>query len=475
MARRNNKFFNVDWVVVGLYLVLIFIGWINIYSAVFSETHHSIFDMDQRYGKQLIWIFFALIFAFLILETDSKFFVTFSFVIYGIFIFLLILVLFLGKEVNGSRSWFEFGSVALQPAEFAKLGAALALSKILSSYAFGFSKRKFQLGIAIIILIPIVLILLQNDTGSALVYSAFLIPFFREGMSGLILFFGTLAAFISVLSLVLSPLAFLIVLIVLAFVVAYIMYRKPKELLPGLIILIALSGIVGLIAYLINGAKIDYYGVLLISSILSGLVLLGLSFWKRMQQITLVIGVFLISLFFSLTVDFAFHHVLEDHQQDRINNLLGINSDPLGAGYNVNQSKIAIGSGGLLGKGFLDGTQTKFNFVPEQSTDFIFCTIGEEWGFVGSTILIALYMLLLYRLVVLAERQRSVFSRVYGYCVASIFFFHFTVNIGMTIGLVPVIGIPLPFLSYGGSSLWFFTILLFIFLRLDANRFEQLS
>jgi len=473
MARRNNKLFNVDWIILVLYLFLVFAGWLNIYSAVYNEEFRSISDFSQRHGKQLIWIGFAFIFAFFILEAESNFFVSFAYIFYGIFIILLILVLFVGKEVNGSRSWFEIGSFALQPAEFAKLGVALALSKIVSSYNFTFGKRKFQLAIAIIILIPILLIILQNDTGSALVYSSFLIPFFREGMSGLILFFGTFFLAISVLSLVLTPLAFTIVMIVLTFMAAYFFRRKKNEILVGFLVLAGSFALIALPFWLISG-KIDYYGILLTSSIFTSIVLLGYTYIRRIPQMPLVIGIFIISLLFSLTVDFSFHNILEEHQQDRINNLLGIDVDPLGKGYNVIQSKIAIGSGGFLGKGFLKGTQTKFDFVPEQSTDFIFCTVGEEWGFLGSLLIIAVFIGLMVRIVMLAELQKSVFSRFYGYSVASIMFFHFTINIGMTIGLAPVVGIPLPFLSYGGSSLWFFTILLFIFLRLDASRFDQL-
>jgi len=473
MAQRFEIWKRADWVIILIYIFMVLAGWMNIYSAVYSEDHSSIFDMEQRYGKQLRWIVFAFVLAILIMVTDSNFFVAFSFPIYGLFIFLLILVLFLGATVNSAKSWLQIGSFGLQPSEFAKLGAALAIAKVMSSYDFSFKTFNSRVLLAGLLLLPIILIVLQHDTGSALVYVAFLIPLYREGMSGLILFFLFLFMTLFILSLVLSPLFFVLILIVAGFTVFISIRKKWSEMKPAFIIVGINLVLVGLV-FLIFGLDFNIYLILIISSFLSGLILLFLSIYKRIPQATLVVSLFIISLLFSFTVDFAFDNILESHQQNRINDLLGIESDPLGAGYNVNQSKIAIGSGGLFGKGFLKGTQTKFDFVPEQDTDFIFCTVGEEWGFLGAIIVIAAYIYLLIRIISLAERQRSIFSRVYGYCVVSILFFHFVINIGMTIGLMPVIGIPLPFFSYGGSSLWFFTVLLFIFLRLDASRFEQL-
>ncbi len=452
---------------------MVLLGWLNIYSAVYSDEHRSIFDMEQRYGKQMIWIVFAFILAILIMVTESNFFVTFSFPIYCIFILLLLTVLFLGSIVNGAKAWLTIGNFALQPSEFAKLGVTLALAKVMSSYDFSFKSKNSKLIVAGIILLPVLLIFLQNDTGSALVYFAFLIPLFREGMSGLILFFLLFFALLFILALVLKSWLFILLLIVSGFVVFYFMRRRWNEMAPALLIFTSAVALVSAI-FLVFGIDFNVYFVLLISSFMSGLVLLFLSIYKRIPQATLIVSLFLASIIFSFVVDFAFDNILQPHQQARINDVLGIKSDPHGAGYHVIQSKIAIGSGGLLGKGFLKGTQTKFDFVPEQSTDFIFCTVGEEWGFLGSIIVVGAFVFLLYRLVKLAERQHSIFSRVYGYSTAAIIFFHFAVNIGMTIGLVPVIGIPLPFFSYGGSSLWFFTALLFIFLRLDASRFEQL-
>jgi rod shape determining protein RodA len=367
-----------------------------------------------------------------------------------------------------------FGDFILQPSEFAKLGVALAMSKVVSSYNFSFKERNSRLLLVFLILVPVLLIILQNDTGSALVYVVFLIPLFREGLSGLILFFGFLFILLFVFALAFSPLILILVLLVLAFLAYGIIRKKTNEIYSALVVLAISTAFMVVFFLVFKDGPFDAYYILLRSSIISAVLLLIISVYKRIPQASLITSIFLITILFSFTVDFAFDNILEAHQQERINELLGIKSDPLKGGYNVNQSKIAIGSGGFFGKGLLKGTQTKFDFVPEQSTDFIFCTVGEEWGFVGTTVVVSAFFYLLFRIVKLAERQRSTFSRVYGYCLASILFFHFTINIGMTIGLAPVIGIPLPFFSYGGSSLWFFTILLFVFLRLDASRFEQL-
>lgn len=407
--------------------------------------------MSQRYGKQLLWIGFSLFLAILIMAIDSNFFVTFAIPIYLFFIGLLVLVLLVGHEVNGSKSWLEIGSFALQPSEFAKLGTSLAIAKLMSSFSFKMGNFKSMALLACIILLPVALILLQNDTGSALVYVIFVLVFFREGMSGLVLFFGLLAAVIFIISLVLPPALAVVTLVALALLSFLILRKKFREAFIYVAAWIGVALIIWFIWYLTTGELTHFYSTAMITSILVTSFFLVVGLFRRIPHVPLVSIVLLCSLAFSLTVDFTFNNVLASHQQDRIKDLLGIQSDPLGKGYNVNQSKIAIGSGGFTGKGFLNGTQTKFNFVPEQSTDFIFCTVGEEWGFIGSSLVIAAFLFLMIRIIMLAERQRSAFSRVYGYCVASIFFFHFTINIGMTIGLIPVIGIPLPFFSYGGS------------------------
>jgi len=419
MRQRANVIQNLDWITIMLYVLLVLTGWLSIYAAVFNEKHTSILDMDMNYGKQLIWIITSVVLAVMILVIDAKFYSTFSILIYILTIGMLMGVLAFGKEIAGSRSWFQIGSFSLQPSEFAKVATALALAKYLSGLETDLGSFRTRLASLFFMLLPAALILLQPDTGSALVFTSFMLVLFREGMSGTLLFVGVVVAVLFILALLFNK---FIIIGVLAANTALVLYLYP---------------------------------------------------YLRRKWV-LVAGIFLLTSAYIFSVDYAFENVLEPHQKKRINVLLGIEKDIHGAGYNVNQSKIAIGSGGFSGKGFLKGTQTKFDFVPEQSTDFIFCTIGEEWGFLGSFAVIALFMGLLARLVILAERQRSKFSRIYGYAVASIIFFHFTVNIGMTIGLFPVIGIPLPFISYGGSSLWGFTILLFIFLKLDSVRLDLL-
>ncbi len=474
MKRTINIWSNIDWITIAIYLVLVLMGWLNIYSAVYDENHGSIFDVSQKYGKQMIWISAAIVIAVIVFIIDSNFYSMFSLFIYGLTIFLLITVLLFGKEVNGARSWFEIGSIRLQPAEFAKFATCMAIAKILSMGVF---KGKIFLKVltsGALLFIPAALIILQNDTGSALIYSAFILVLYREGMSGYILLFVVLIAAIFIFTLIHGNLAVIISLLLLGFLVYTYISRNYKKLGIGATIFIVTTLLLWLLNNLLS-LEISL-AILLITGLLISSIPYLLHFYrykllKDFTVLMLVIG----SVFFVLSVDYVFTEILEEHQVDRINDLLGIESDPLGAGYNVNQSKIAIGSGGFLGKGFLEGTQTKFNFVPEQSTDFIFCTVGEEWGFVGTTVVIMLFVALLIRLIFLAERQRSPFSRIYGYGVVAILFFHLAINIGMTIGIAPVIGIPLPFFSYGGSSLWAFTILLFVFIRLDASRMELLA
>jgi len=415
LRSRNNILKNIDWWTILIWVALVLLGWISIYAAIYDEEHSSIFDMSQKYGKQLLWIGTAVLLALITLFTDYKFFPTFSFIIYVLMIGLLAGVLVFGKEIAGSKSWFQIGSFSLQPAEFAKFATNLAVAKYLSGLNINLKKPKTLFKVFLIIAIPSGLIFLQNDTGSALVYTAFIFVFYREGMTGGILIIALVTVFL-----------FLLALLVNKFIVIV--------------------------------------GLALIA------VLLILVIRHTTRNIAVILGFLLLTSGFVYSVDYAFQNVLEPHHRTRINVLLGKESDIHGAGYNVHQSLIAIGSGGFSGKGFLKGTQTKFNFVPEQSTDFIYCTVGEEWGFIGSSMVVVLFLILLSRLIYLAERQRSTFSRVYGYGVASIIFFHFAVNIAMTLGLFPVIGIPLPFFSYGGSSLWGFTILLFIFLKLDSSR-----
>lgn len=421
MRRQDNINANkIDWVIIILYGLLVFLGWLNIFAAVYDEQQHqNIFDISLNSGKQLIWIGTSVLLIIVIMVMDFRFYNSFAYIFYAVVMLMLLLVMLFGREVAGAKAWFEIGPFRIQPAEFAKFSTALAVAKFLEVSSVKLDKVKDLAIAGGLIALPAVFILLQNDTGSALVFAAFIIVFYREGLNPIFLVVGLVGVVIFVLTLMVNKI--------------YLMIG------------------VGVLTLLIIG--IGKKGVKKIVSVSVGaLVVIGIIF----------------------SVDYVVEDVLQPHQQNRIKALINPNADPLGYGWNVTQSKIAIGSGGLAGKGFLEGTQTKFDFVPEQSTDFIFCTIGEEHGWVGSLVLISLFMFLLLRIVFIAERQKSRFARVYGYSVASILFFHFLVNIGMTIGLAPVIGIPLPFFSYGGSSLWSFTILLFILVKLDAHRMQVL-
>ena len=469
-SRSNNLLANIDWVSILLYLLLVLIGWINIYAAVYDENHSSILDISQKYGKQLIWIGAAFVLAFLVLLTDSKFFTTFSMVIYGIMIFLLIAVLFFGTETKGARSWFEVGDFRIQPAEFAKFATNLAIAYVMSRHNFKVMRFSSLLTIGLILALPAGLIILQNDTGSALVYSSFILVLFREGLHGSILLLCFVAAAIFIMALLYTPFTVLLVIIGGTLIAFYYYRHDIRELFQIILFIGCGFGLFVLIKWMFNLSISDYY-MLLIVYVITSITSIYPIYKRKMKNMITLLLISWLCVGAAPSVNYAFDH-LQPHQQDRINELLGIKVDPKGTGYNVTQSKIAIGSGGLLGKGFLQGTQTKLNFVPEQSTDFIFCTVCEEWGFIGSTLVIVLLAVFILRIIKLAERQRSSFSRIYGYGVASILFFHVAVNIGMTIGMAPVIGIPLPFFSYGGSSLWSFTILIFIFLRLDANRLQ---
>jgi rod shape determining protein RodA len=433
MRGNRNLIDNIDWILVSLYFILVLAGWLNIYAAVYNDEFQSIFDTSQSYGKQLLWIGTSSILATIILLVDERFFATFGYLIYGIIILLLIAVILIGAETKGATSWFAIGGFKIQPSEFSKFATNLALAKYLSTLNIKMKDLKTKLRAALIIGLPAVLILLQNDTGSALVYGSFVFVLYREGLSGNFLLIGLATAFLFVMTLIFQS----------------EIYQLPfgLEMNGSIMLTIVIALILGIVYYLNR---------------------------KKKRIILLLTTILIACAGLIQSVNYVFTDVLSPHQSKRINVMLGLESDPRGAGYNVNQSLIAIGSGGFSGKGFLKGTQTKYDFVPEQSTDFIFCTIGEEWGFLGTFVIISLFMTLLMRILFLCSRQRSSFARIYGYGVASILFFHFTINIGMTIGLAPVIGIPLPFFSYGGSSLWAFTILLFVFIRMDADRLEVL-
>ncbi len=473
MKSQNNILLNLDWITILIYLALVMMGWVNIYAAVYSEEHQSIFDLGQQYGKQMIWISAGIFLAICVLIVDSKFYVAFAYHIYVVVILLLVAVLFLGREVNGARAWFEVGGVALQPAELGKFATSLAVAKYMSQFGFKMARTKSYLVLGAMMILPALLILLQNDTGSALVFAVFFLVFYREGLPNIIIIAGFTTIVLFILALLWTQMQILILLLIISIILFTALRQSYKEGVIGFLIVSLLYGMLfGLNNIFGFGAQ--PFHLLAITSVITILIFVGYGLLKHIRQAWLVLLFFVFSISITLSVNYFYRNILEPHQRDRIDNLLGIKNDLLKAGYNVHQSKIAIGSGGILGKGFLKGTQTKYNFVPEQSTDFIFCTVGEEWGFVGTTVVIMLFLTLLIRLIYLAERQRSSFSRIYGYGVACILFFHIMINISMTIGLAPVIGIPLPFFSYGGSSLWSFTVLLFIFVRLDASRTKNL-
>lgn len=449
---------------------MVFVGWINIYAAVYNEDIKNIFDTDFRSGKQFIWIILAFILAIVVLIIDYRFYAFFSYILYGFSILLLIAVLIFGKEINGAKSWFVFGGISFQPSELAKLTAALALSRLGSSHIFKINSIKsisYAIGIMVI---PMLLILVQPDVGSVLVFVAFIFVLYREGFSGLFVFLGFYIVFLFVLSLVFSKSTVFIISILVSFSIHYYLEKRASQIIQGLLLL---SGVT-LLLYAINrwgiGGRFTNYKVIILSVTLTTIYFIQLSRLKKLSNVYIIIIFLFSSVLLNYSVDYVFDNYLEERHQKRINIVLGIEEDPLGVGYNVEQSKIAIGSGGFSGKGYLQGTQTKFKFVPEQTTDFIFCTVGEEWGFLGSFFVVVMFVILLLRILYLAERQKSTFSRMFGYSVFTVFFLHFAINLGMTIGLMPVIGIPLPFFSYGGSSLWSFTVFLFIFLRLDASR-----
>lgn len=471
MLRASNTYQKgIDLVTVLIYLVLVVFGWLNIYAANFNPETQVFFTTNAEYFKQLIWIGVSLLFAIMIMQVDSKFFVEISYPFYGFAIILLVAVMLFGREVNGAKSWFEIGPVRFQPVEIAKVAAALSISRYMSRYGFTFEKRLSWFWLGGMLLMPVLIILLQNDTGSALVFFVFLLAFYREGMSPSVLMLGVIAAVVAIAALFVEVDLVMSVFAVLIMSLLYLAGMR-REFLYSVVIAVAASLLVWLVTSL-SGKNLPSELMIMGGLIIASIYLIYRWLLKKKSFILTTLLFLWVGVSFAYGTDYLFDNVLSAHQRTRINVLFGLEEDPLGAGYNVNQSKIAIGSGGVLGKGFLEGTQTKFNFVPEQTTDFIFCTIGEEWGFLGSTALVIVFVVFIVRLLILAEKQHSAFSRVYGYCVAGIFFFHFTINIGMTIGLLPVIGIPLPFFSYGGSSLWGFTILLFIFLKLDTNRNE---
>ena len=462
----------VDWPAVLLYVLLVGFGWCNLYAANYNPEAGVQFSFGAEYFKQLCWIAVSLCCAGVIMLTDSKLFVEMAWPVYIFSLLLLTVVLFAGKEVYGARSWLVLGPVAFQPAEFTKIGTALVLARVMSRYGFDFSFRQYVKLFAII-LVPVGFIILQNDTGSALVYFVFILAMFREGLSPHILIIGGVCLVAAVASLLLDPTMVLLAISAMSFIAMHVLLWRQQRPWGALLCLGAgvasAAGLWAVMTFALRREVMDD-ALILAGMAAASVCLLVLLMIHRLKGVWWLLTYVWVTLATSFATGYVFEHVLGDHQRTRINVLFGVEDDPLGTGYNVNQSLIAIGSGGVAGKGFLAGTQTKLDFVPKQTTDFIFCTVGEEWGFLGSALLVCAYVAFFLRILALAERQHSVFSRVYGYCVAGVFFFHFTVNICMTIGLMPVIGIPLPFFSYGGSSLWGFSVMLFIFLKLDTDR-----
>ena len=496
-GHRDRGFFkSIDWRLVICYLLLVFIGWVNIYASVHSSDPASIFDWGCRSGKQFVWIMTSVIIALVILfAIPPRLYEGLSVPIYGFVLLLLVAVIFLGIEVKGSRSWFEFGPVRFQPAEISKISTSLLLATVMSQLGYRIGRMRDFIITALIILMPMMIIILQSETGSALVYVGFIFMLYREGLSGWIIGLIGMAILSFILTLTASPYIAILVIFGVTSLCIFLYSGRFKWWLfigiPLIVFFIFLPSLLEYMAEWIHGAE----QIAAVKESLEAGEEVALPFIMRIKPIYILLGfsaillpivtlqafregsvftylgllAFIGGVMLVFSTNFIFNDVLQDHQRKRIEVLLGMKEDPSGVGYNVNQSKIAIGSGGFFGKGYLKGTQTTYGFVPEQSTDFIFCTIGEEWGFVGTCGVIILYVFLIWRIISQAERSREAFTRIYGYCVACCIFMHLFINIGMTIGLMPVIGIPLPFISYGGSSMWAFTIMLFIFIALNRN------
>lgn len=484
MSRNISIKKGLDWVTVLIYLILVIMGWLSIYGASYDFDQSSIFDFSHRAGKQFVWILTAFGLAGVIMLIDYKIYnsIIIDF-LYIVVILLLIATIFLAPDIKGSHSWLVFGPISFQPAELAKVMTALALARYINGRGKILTLQNYAVMFGLVLL-PMAIIVLQNETGSALVFVAFFLMFYREGMNGIILLLGVLAIILFILIVrfggvpllgtenALGIILSLGLILLVQMVYNYLYQRTKKE---SLILLGGVAVIAGAAFLLKQWININFIYLALAVVVLSCVYWFVVDIINHSRKFRMIILFTVASAVFCFTADYIFDTILQPHQQSRIKIVLGMEDDPTGAGYNVIQSKIAIGSGGFLGKGFLNGTQTKLKYVPEQDTDFIFCTVGEEFGFVGSSLVLLLFMTLLLRLIHIAERQRERFTRVYAYSIACILFFHILVNIGMVLGLMPVIGIPLPFFSYGGSSLWSFTIMLFILLRMDASRTERLG
>lgn len=483
-SRNGNILQHVDWQTIGIFLVLVLFGWLNIYGASYTFDQTSIFDFSNRAGKQFAWILGSLVLGGVLLMIDYKTYDVLAYIAYGAMLLLLLVTPFLARDIKGSLSWISLGPVSLQPAEFAKCIVALTIAKYMSRYEYKVRTWRDLIVPFLIIGVPcLIIMILQKETGSALVFAAFLLVFYRQGMSGYILWCGVAAVALFIISIRFGTIALplgsgsvgiLSCMLLLTAVEIYFVCKEHYMRYQALILSGSVAVIYGICLLINIWWSVPFNWVA--TAIVVGLAVYTavVSVYFRKYQLLLVTAFSIVCIGYTQACDFVFTRVLQPHQRIRIEVLLGMKEDPAGAGYNVNQARIAIGSGRFFGKGYLKGTQTKLQFVPEQDTDFIFCTVGEEWGFVGSVAVLLVYLYFILRLILIAERQRSTFTQIYAYAVAGIFLFHLTINVGMVLGLLPVIGIPLPFFSYGGSSLWGFTLLLFILLRLDAARMEQL-
>ncbi len=467
--RTNSIFYGVDLGTVLLYVLIVIAGWLSITSASYEEGTGDFFSFSHFYMKQLIWVGVAWVTAVVLLLLDVRYFHMFAYPAYFIGLGLLVAALLFGREVNGAKAWFEFGSFRVQPVEFAKIATALAVARVMSAYSFSIDRPGNLFKVGMVICIPLFIIILQNDTGSGVVLCSFLFVLYREGLNKWLCIPVLFVAALFILSFLLAPMTLLVLMILVCTLSEAMMNGRWRSRLVFLAALALASGLLYVILSLVAPGAMDLYHCLLTVTLLSLIFVAVYAYRANLRNIFITMGLFVCSMIFLPTTDYIFNSILKEHQRNRILSFLGIISDPRGVDYNVNQSKIAIGSGGLFGKGFLEGTQIKYGFVPERHTDFIFCTVGEEWGFVGTMVVLTLLCLLILRLMRMGERQEEPFGRIYCYCVAAILLFHVMVNVGMTVGLMPVMGIPLPFMSYGGSSLIAFTILLFIAVRLDAS------
>ncbi len=467
--RSSGLFVGVDKITVILYVLLLVVGCLSVTSSSFDKSTLDIFDFSHFYIKQIIWSCVAMVFATLVLLIDVSTFHKYAYIYYGIGITLLLLTLAVGREVNGAKAWFSIGSFNIQPVEIAKISTALATARIMSSNTFSISKFYDIMKVGGILLLPLAIIILQNDTGSGIVLGSFLFVLYREGLNKWLCIPLLLIVTLFIVSFILSPLLLLMLSFIVLLVCDMMIHNEWRLHTIYLASVATITIAISLVSSFFMDEPITLFSSLLWTSMLSLPFVLVYAFRNILYNTIIIVGMFLLSMIFLPTTDYIFNSILQDHQQKRILTFLGLVSDPLGSGYNVNQSKIAIGSGGLFGKGFLQGTQIRYGFVPERHTDFIFCSVGEEWGFIGALVVLTLFCALILRLMHLGERQEEPFARIYCYCVASIFLFHVLVNVGMTIGLMPVMGIPLPFMSYGGSSLVAFTTLLFIAVKLDSS------